>query len=450
MSRLIGRKSARGRRGLLLAVLVLLVLVGAKVVPSALGLFNNDGFGTVEGAGPDGDLEELPDRITVLMIGVGSGTFQGPTDSIILASFDPKANEARLISIPRDTYAYIDGRGWDKINHAYSLAPKGQGAEATVKAVSDLLAVPVEYYAVVNMNGFKTMVDLLGGVEINVEKDMKYYDPYATPPTNIDLKAGLQRLDGKKALDYVRFRRDNEGDFGRMRRQQQMLSALLKEALQIKHVPKIRSMVAAVQENLDTNLGFSQMVQLALAGRNLSPENLSGITLSGTNRTIGGIYYLEVDLVEARTAAYELVYGRPPAESFLNKAKEDANRIRGIIQSEIERHRRLAEEAEKEQAEEDLDDDELLDGEGVEADAGPEADDGDADSETDADAGAGGDAGSDTDPDPEGGSDPDTEADSDANTDADSDSDPAGEDSEADSGTDSDPGEGPGDGPDLD
>src|SRR5690606_21549920 len=231
---------------------------------------------------------------------------------------------------------------------------------------------------------------------------------------------------------------------------QQMLSALLKEALQIKHVPKIRSMVAAVQENLDTNLGFSQMVQLALAGRNLSPENLSGITLSGTNRTIGGIYYLEVDLVEARTAAYELVYGRPPAESFLNKAKEDANRIRGIIQSEIERHRRLAEEAEKEQAEEDLDDDELLDGEGVEADAGPEADDGDADSETDADAGAGGDAGSDTDPDPEGGSDPDTDADSDANTDADSDTDPAGEASEADSGTDSDPGEGPGDGPGLD
>lgn len=341
MTNLIDRLMAYRYRGWIFALLGLVVLLVSAFTTNAIMTWRKPASEN-NGKSPSSNAEAsapLPDRISVLLIGVGSRNFSGPTDSLLLVSFDPKANKAYAVSIPRDTFGQIPGRGWDKVNHAYSLAPQDRKAETTVETISGLLGLPIENYVVMHMQGFKEAVDLLGGVDIDVEKDMRYSDPRDTPPLHINLKKGPQRLDGQQALHYVRFRRDSEGDFGRMRRQQQVLSALLKEALKIKQMPKIRQLVNSVKENVDTNLATGQILRLAQAARKLDPENLTGTTVEGRNRMLGGVYYLEVDLVALRTAAYEAMYGRQPGPAFIREAQADAQHIRNAIEA------RLAKEA---------------------------------------------------------------------------------------------------------
>lgn len=280
-------------------------------------------------------------RTTVLLIGVDGDSFHGVrSDSLILATFHPPENRVEMLSIPRDSYVWIDEVGyWDKISHAYALAPRGKNAEAAMAAVSELLAVPVENYAVINMAGFQQLVDIMGGIDVYIEKDLSF-----------GLRQGHQRMDGETALKYARFRRDIEGDFGRTRRQQQLLAALLTEALKIDNLGRIGKLASEVRNHIKTNLSFSDMLRMGLAGRRLKSDSITGSTLTGTNRMMGGIYYLEVDLVEARTAAHRQVFGREPDEAFVAEAREYAGLVQEVVEAETAR---LARVAAKEPAEEE-------------------------------------------------------------------------------------------------
>ena len=128
-----------------------------------------------------------------------------------------------MLSIPRDSRVKIDGHGWDKINHAYAYG----GSKLSKSVVEKLLGIPIEYTVVMNFQGFVRMIDALGGVTIDVEKRMYYSDPYDDDRgLYIDLHPGVQKLNGKAAIEYVRYR-DEEGDIGRVARQQKFLTALL-------------------------------------------------------------------------------------------------------------------------------------------------------------------------------------------------------------------------------
>lgn len=280
--------------------------------------------------------DNLPkSRTTVLLIGVDGDSFYGVrSDSLILATFQPTENRIDMMSIPRDSYVWLDGVGyWDKINHAYALAPRGKNAEAAMAAVSELLAVPVTNYAVINMAGFEQLVDIMGGIDVYIERDL-----------SPQLRQGHQRLDGEAALAYARFRRDIEGDFGRSRRQQQLLTALLAEALKVDNLGKLGKLASEIRSHIKTNLSFSDILRLGLAGRRLKSDSIEGSTLTGTNRTMGGIYYLEVDLIEARTAAYRQVFGQEPDDRFIADAGEYADLVREVVQTETARLARLAAE----------------------------------------------------------------------------------------------------------
>ena len=170
--------------------------------------------------------EKKPEDVTknYLILGVDERDGDnGRSDTIIVLSMNLAQKRIGLISIPRDSIFAIPQHGEDKINHAYTYG----GVKFTKQAIETRFNLKIDNYVIFNFTNFKHMIDILGGVDVNVEKNMYYRDPYdGQDGLVIDLQKGLQHLDGEKAMEYVRYR-DEEGDIGRVGRQQKFLNAFL-------------------------------------------------------------------------------------------------------------------------------------------------------------------------------------------------------------------------------
>ncbi len=245
-----------------------------------------------------------PKSMTVLLLGADSrpGETIGRTDSIIVAHVDATQERLSLLSIPRDTKVDIPRRGTDKINSANVYG----GPSLTAGVVSDLIGMPVEYYTLVNWEGFKDIVDILGGVNINVEKRMYYYDRADGPEYAIDLQPGEQRLDGKKALQYVRYRNDALGDISRTQRQLKFLTALADEMIKPETIIKLPKLAPKVNECMKTNLSAGQLIQLASMAKKLDQLATAAQTLPGSFSNQNGISYWQVDYDQAKQVAKAL------------------------------------------------------------------------------------------------------------------------------------------------
>ncbi len=153
-------------------------------------------------------------------------SFEGLSDTMLMMRFDPRNERIAVMSVPRDTRTNVDGEV-TKINEAN----RDGGPALSAVAVSELMGgVGVDRYVRINVQGVEKLIDAIGGVKVNVPKDMKYQDD--SQHLYINLKAGEQRLDGDKALQFLRFRYDNNGDIGRVQRQQMFMSALVEQALE--------------------------------------------------------------------------------------------------------------------------------------------------------------------------------------------------------------------------
>jgi len=227
---------------------------------------------------------------TVLLIGVDGRDPKEPSrsDTIILAVLDPKESRVDLLSIPRDTRVKIPKYGYDKINAAHAYG----GPELLMNTINELLGTHIDKYVEVDFEGFANIIDILGGIEINVEKRMYY------PEEGIDLQAGLQRLNGYDALGYVRYRNDPEGDISRIRRQQKFLQAVVDQTVKLSTLPKIPKLVNEISQQVNTNLGVKDMLTLALGMKNLDSSSITSYTLPGEGRYINGISYWIVDQKE--------------------------------------------------------------------------------------------------------------------------------------------------------
>lgn len=214
------------------------------------------------------------------------------TDSIIVAHVSLKDKYANLISIPRDSRVEIPGYSHkDKINSAFA---KGE-ADLFVKTVEQFLGAPIDYYLIVRLEAAESIIDAMGGVDINVEKNLRYRD--RAQRLDINLKRGYQHLDGKQAVGYSRFRHDAAGDYGRIERQQKMIRALAKKATSfdmIKHIPRL--MLELVKQRLAyTNLTFSDGLVLAKSFDDEMDRNIRTFTVPSTPQTIGGVSYVIPD-----------------------------------------------------------------------------------------------------------------------------------------------------------
>lgn len=267
----------------------------------------------IDGMGGITTLTSSDKRTNVLLLGIDAraGETMARTDSIIMASIDPKTKQIALLSIPRDTRVKIPGHGWDKINSASVYG----GPEMTAKVVSDLVGVPLKYYVMTNFSGFRDIVDTLGGVTIDVEQNMYHLDE---SDYGIDLSKGLQRLDGDKALQYVRYRGYVQGDIERTRHQQVFLMALAKEMLQPSTIPKLPKLAPEINKYVKTNLGVSDMVRLASTLKSIDNYTMVAQTLPGRNIDIGGGSYWGVDPAEARQMVAKLFNGEVTTDIVLN------------------------------------------------------------------------------------------------------------------------------------
>lgn len=214
-------------------------------------------------------------RTNILILGVdarpGQTDTQSRTDSMLLVSLDPDLKKIAVISIPRDTLVTIKGNK-EKINAANEYG----GPQLAAQMVGELLSTKVDYYLEMNFNGFKDIIDTLGGVNINIAQRMY------KPSENIDLNPGLQRLNGTQALGYVRFRSYVYGDIQRTEQQQVFLKALAQELLQPKTIARLPQLASEVYNNVTTNLSLTDMAKLAACAPAFSPDAMISQTLPGT------------------------------------------------------------------------------------------------------------------------------------------------------------------------
>jgi LCP family protein required for cell wall assembly len=204
------------------------------------------------------------------------------TDTLIAASFDPGSRRVHLLSVPRDTRASIPGHGTTKINAAHALG----GAPLTLRAVQNFLGVRFPYYIEITERGYVRLIDAVGGVNIHVEKDLNYDDNW--DGLHIHLQKGYRRLGGKAAIEFARFRHDPLGDIGRIRRQQEVMGALLDELRRPQIVTHLDRILKVFREDITTNLPQDRLITLALFGTRLQPGGLVRETLPGSFGSVGG------------------------------------------------------------------------------------------------------------------------------------------------------------------
>ncbi len=293
------KKKKHGFRRAVIALIVILLI--AFAVLGALQFLLNDYSSLVPDRGTlSDDTVFSQDRVNILIIGTDVNDVfkdKGRADSIILATVDLVNNELFLMSIPRDTYVNIPDHGKDKINHSYA---KG-GVNLTIETVEQLLLVPVDYYAVTNFNGFKEVIDLLGGVDIDVDKDM-YFRTY---DGIIDIDAGMQHLDGDKALQFVRYRNDPLGDITRTERQQKFLKALFEKMIATENLTKLPKVIPKVLDQIETDLASTQLIKLANLLSDTDLSTLESTTLPGEFRSINGISYWQPHEAEITQLIHE-------------------------------------------------------------------------------------------------------------------------------------------------
>ena len=199
--------------------------------------------------------EEAPDQndLNILIIGTDSrGEDRGRSDSLMIAHYDQKKQQPKLVSIMRDSYVDIPGHGKDKINAAYSYG----GIELVRKTLKENFDMPIEYYVTIDFDHFKEAIDSLfpKGVTIDAEKDLDL--------DQVFIKAGKQKMDGNTLLQYSRFREDEESHFGRIRRQQQVISAISQQVTDVTSLSKLPKTTGKLLGYVDTNLPESTILSV--------------------------------------------------------------------------------------------------------------------------------------------------------------------------------------------
>lgn len=248
--------------------------------------------------------EETVGMVNILLLGVDEGGMR--SDTIMLVSLNGRTHKVNIMSIPRDTRVLI-GKHYQKINAAIGIGAqevkKGnlkEPEELSVQKVKLLTGLPIHYFMSVDFDGFKEIIDALGGVDFEVPFDMKYDDPAQN--LHIDLKAGMQHLDGQAAHDFVRFRKGNAGhkgyatgDLGRIEAQQAFIKALVQQKLQPKYLLKVDDIFQVIQNNVRTNYTTRDLLKHLGTIKNITSDDINMYQMPGTPKMIDGVSYVVCD-----------------------------------------------------------------------------------------------------------------------------------------------------------
>ena len=279
-------KKRRLRRALLwslIGLVILVVMVGGGSLIWLNCKVSDSTITTLTSIGTSlSDAFDTPNSMDILLLGCDKRPEAGEesrSDTVMLLHVDTDQDYLSLLSLPRDLRVEIPEHGLGKLNDAYSLG----GWELTAKTVEILTNVEIEEYIEVDFNAFRDITDALGGVYIDV--DYRYYND--NPEFElIKISPGYQLLDGADALDYVRFRHDDNADFGRMERQQRFLTAVREQALGWNLVTDLPGVVDAIFDNLGTTLGTWDIIDLAAWGIRLGGDRIRQVSVVGNIQTL--------------------------------------------------------------------------------------------------------------------------------------------------------------------
>jgi LCP family protein required for cell wall assembly len=257
-----------------------------------------------------------PGQKVILMMGVDApnrnqrrkdeDAFEGTrTDTMMLVRVNASKQRVAVVSIPRDSKVYLAGnRGIDKINAAHAIG----GPELAVQTVQDSFGIPIDNFIVVNLRGVREMVDALGGIDVYVEKSMHYTDN--TAKLYINFEPGLHHLNGKNAEAFLRFRHDQLGDIGRIRRQQQFIMALTKKLRDPSVVFRIPELVRIASQYVETDLSPNDLLTLAFFGKDLNMNSVRTATLPGHPGGVRVSYWV-IDPTAAQMILDRLILDNP-------------------------------------------------------------------------------------------------------------------------------------------
>jgi LCP family protein required for cell wall assembly len=288
----------------ILIVLLLLIIGGLsyagylyKVSEDALKDITTDADPTVEVA-PNESVKVKPVAIILLGFDTRKETGSLNSDVMMVAAFNPKTKSATVVSIPRDSKIELDGYKARKANAYYARfysAAKSDGLDkksAERKAKQDIrkmfgefFDIPLNYTATINFQGFADVVDALGGIDVDVDMDMHYVDN--ADGTNINLTKGHQKLNGDDALDFVRYRKSNDGknmssDFDRNQRESQVLGEIADKLKSFSSVTKIAGVIRAVGSNMRMDIPSGEAENMISTYFGISRSDITFIPLEGT------------------------------------------------------------------------------------------------------------------------------------------------------------------------
>lgn len=281
-----GRRKAMRLRYLIALAAVLIIGISGLIY--AFSFSSEDAGPTVAGRAG---------AVNIMLLGVDKREGDaGRSDTLMVMTYNEDQHKASLMSLPRDTRVRIDGNGYDKVNHAYAYG----GYELSQKTVESFFNVPMDYYVIIDIHAFEKIIDTVGGIDIDVEKRMYYEDPWDDDGgLIIDLYPGQQHMDGKTAIQYVRYR-DGEGDIGRIQRQQKFMKALLAQVISPAILPKLPEMIQNLSEAVQTNMPVSKMLALAADLPAIQQNGLSSEMVPGQPAYIKDISYWLPDIAKSR------------------------------------------------------------------------------------------------------------------------------------------------------
>lgn len=306
-------------------IIILLIAIGVGLFVGYSAYKNGWGLKGIVQTAMGHDEKKLADLdpFTVLILGVSEDIKSKLTDTIIVASYNPKTQIASLISIPRDTFVGTNknnATSYDKINALYQTSP-----EKTLDAVNKITGLDILYYVVVSNNALVELVDELGGVEFDVPINMDYDD--CTQDLYIHLKAGMQKLNGEQAEGLVRFRKNNNGtsyseeygdnDLGRMRTQREFLKVVAKQMIQFKNITKIGSFIDIFKNNVTTNIkNWSLIKDYVAYAIDFNTDNLQTASIPGNPSSFGPYKLSFFDYNKKETSALiEEVFAKQNGET---------------------------------------------------------------------------------------------------------------------------------------
>lgn len=318
----------------ILLVIILIVLIAGGIF--AYRVHRNGGglsgmLATV--VGHDENTRKSLGELQVLLMGVSTDQ-EGValTDTIMVASYNPNTQRAVLLSVPRDSFTGDNlkkAKASDKINSIYNLTREPMN---TVEAVNELTGLDLQYYAIVQTEALIELVDAIGPIEYDVPIDMDYDD--VTQDLHIHLQAGLQEIDGEKAEQLLRFRKNNDGttfpadygdnDIGRMRNQREFLTAVVEQTVKLENITKLGSILDIAGRNLITNLDFNVLKDYLPYAVEFSTENLQTEALPGSVPNLNQTNHVSVFVVDEEETA-QLVQELFYPEQLTKEGETDGN-----------------------------------------------------------------------------------------------------------------------------